>query len=322
MQSAGLLKVPAQTDLSDAATSIGSGASSRSSSPHAAAGAKVVKRVRFADEHQEVIVKSTFIELVDSPSMKERYNLMRKAKTDSVLLEVDSDSERDVYQPGKFSDEVLARQGDPVQVPGEVNDTLQTPVVAERRTGDSQRSDMPLPPPHGRANSKDLSVAAALPTEKQNYEDAGKRKQNSLEPTTVMMRNIPNNYTRDMFLAMLNGQGFMGRYDFIYLPCDFERNANLGYAFVNLVDSQTVDAFWKVFDNFSDWELPTAKVCQVKWSGPHQGLAAHLERYRNSPVMHKSVPDEYKPMLFADGVRLPFPAPTKRIKAPSKASSR
>ena len=30
---------------------------------------------------------------------------------------------------------------------------------------------------------------------------------------------------------------------------------------------------------------------------------AHVERYKNSPVMHKSVPDEYKPVIFADGVR-------------------
>ena len=30
---------------------------------------------------------------------------------------------------------------------------------------------------------------------------------------------------------------------------------------------------------------------------------AHVERYKNSPVMHKSVPDEYKPAIFKDGVR-------------------
>ena len=30
--------------------------------------------------------------------------------------------------------------------------------------------------------------------------------------------------------------------------------------------------------------LPTAKVCEVRWSGPHQGLRAHVDRYRNSPA--------------------------------------
>ncbi|CAE7508793.1 TE1 [Symbiodinium microadriaticum] len=142
-------------------------------------------------------------------------------------------------------------------------------------------------------------------------------KQASAERTTLMLRNVPNNYSREMFLAMLNEHGFAGRYDFVYLPCDFYRQANLGYAFVNLVDGAAVDALWRTFDGFSGWALPTAKVCQVSWSGPHQGFKAHVERYRNSPVMHRSVPDEYKPVIFKNGVRKNFPRPTKKVKAPT-----
>jgi len=58
-------------------------------------------------------------------------------------------------------------------------------------------------------------------------------------------------------------------------------------------------------------------VCEVSWSGPHQGFKAHVERYRNSPVMHRSVPDAYKPIIFQDGVRQDFPRPTRKIKAPA-----
>ena len=136
------------------------------------------------------------------------------------------------------------------------------------------------------------------------------------ERTTIMLRNLPNNYTREMLLGMLDEHGFVGLYDFVYLPCDFCRDANLGYAFVNFVDYAAVDRAWKIFDGFSAWSLPTAKVCQVGWSGPHQGLKAHVERYRNSPVMHKSIPDTYKPVIFKNGVRKPFPRPTKKIKVP------
>jgi len=136
------------------------------------------------------------------------------------------------------------------------------------------------------------------------------------ERTTVMLRNLPNNYTREMFLQMLDEHGMKGKYDFVYLPCDFYRDANLGYAFVNMVDSKAVDELWKIFHGFADWALPTAKVCEVSWSGPHQGFKAHIERYRNSPVMHRSVPDEYKPVMFKNGVRKPFPKPTKTVKAP------
>jgi hypothetical protein len=134
--------------------------------------------------------------------------------------------------------------------------------------------------------------------------------------TTVMLRNLPNNYSRTMVLQMLNDNGFTGCYDFFYLPMDFKSTACLGYAFVNLIDARTAAVFWKTFDGFSNWLVPSKKVCSVCWSGPHQGLVAHIERYRNSPVMHPSVPDEYKPLAFMDGVRVVFPAPTKAPRAP------
>ena len=44
----------------------------------------------------------------------------------------------------------------------------------------------------------------------------------------VMLRNVPNDYTREMLLELLDSQGFAGRYNFAYLPCDFYRDANLG----------------------------------------------------------------------------------------------
>lgn len=133
-----------------------------------------------------------------------------------------------------------------------------------------------------------------------------------------MLRNLPNNYTRDMFLEMLDKAGFAGCYDFVYLPVDFHRHAGLGYAFVNLVSDEVVSRFWATFDGFKDWVLPTSKVCQVTWSGPFQGLKAHLERYRNSPVMHPNVPDEFKPVLFSQGTRVAFPKPTRSLQPPSR----
>merc|ERR1712136_734071 len=77
-----------------------------------------------------------------------------------------------------------------------------------------------------------------------------------------------NHYTRAMFLDMMNSEGFSGRYNFIYLPIDFKSGANLGYAFVNLVSPTVVPEFWGTFDGFSQWVLPSHKVCEVKWSGP------------------------------------------------------
>lgn len=133
--------------------------------------------------------------------------------------------------------------------------------------------------------------------------------------TTVMLRNIPNNFTQSSIVELLNKNGFAGLYDFVYLPMDFNRNANLGYAFVNLVSSDAVENFWTTFNDYT-WEGPSKKVCGVTWSSPCQGLEEHIERYRNSPLMHESVPDEARPMLFRDGIQVSFPPPTKSIRAP------
>jgi hypothetical protein len=55
----------------------------------------------------------------------------------------------------------------------------------------------------------------------------------------------------------------------------------------------------------------------VSWSNPHQGLESNIDRYRNSPVMHKDVPDAYKPCVFdCEGMRISLPAPTKRVRCP------
>jgi len=133
--------------------------------------------------------------------------------------------------------------------------------------------------------------------------------------TTVMLRNMPNNYSREMLLELLDSEGFSGQYDFLYLPIDFQTKACLGYAFINLVSAAAAMRFWRTFDGYTKWAIRSRKQSGVSWSGHQQGLDAHVDRYRNSPVMSDTVPDEYKPVLFVDGIRVPFPPPTKKLKA-------
>lgn len=143
-----------------------------------------------------------------------------------------------------------------------------------------------------------------------------------LARTTVMLRNLPNNYTRDGLLRLIDAEGFAGKYDFLYLPIDFRTHAALGYAFLNLVTPEDAERLRQRLDGFSRWALPSNKVCSVGWSYPHQGLDSHIARYRNSPLMHEAVPDGYRPILFQDGIRAPFPPPTKRIKPPRQGTQR
>jgi len=148
------------------------------------------------------------------------------------------------------------------------------------------------------------------------------REKGSSERTTLMLRNLPAKYTRDRLLDLLASKGFAGKVDFLYFPIDFETEVGLGYAFVNLQTPADAEGVKRSFDGFSDWAMPCNKVCSVSWSQPLQGLEAHVARYRNSPLMHELVPDTYRPMLFADGQRIAFPPPTKKIKAPRQGSKK
>merc|ERR1712187_589777 len=130
--------------------------------------------------------------------------------------------------------------------------------------------------------------------------------------TTVMLRNVPNDYTRDMLLQLLDRKGFAGKYDFAYIPTDHIKHAGLGYAFVNMVTAADAQLVHKRLEGFRQWVVPSSKTCSVGWSNPCQGLEASIARYRNSPIMHECMPDEVKPAMFKDGVRVESP-PDKEV---------
>jgi len=133
--------------------------------------------------------------------------------------------------------------------------------------------------------------------------------------TSTMVRNLPNDYTRSMLLELLTMEGFEGTFDFLYLPIDFRSRSGLGYAFIDFNSLEIAERFQKHFTGFKRWAVASEKICEVTWSSL-QGLEAHIERYRNSPVMHESVPEEQKPVLFKDGEMICFPEPTKKIRVP------
>lgn len=141
-------------------------------------------------------------------------------------------------------------------------------------------------------------------------------KVNADDRTTLMLQNLPSNYTRDALCKLLDSAGAHGHYNFVYLPKDFKTMAGFGYAFVNFVHNRHAVDIMEKLQGFCDWQIPSIKVLTVVWSNPHQGLHAHVERYRDSPVMHEEVSDEFKPMLLENGVRVDFPPPTKRLKPP------
>jgi len=134
--------------------------------------------------------------------------------------------------------------------------------------------------------------------------------------TTVMMRNLPNKYDKESLLGLLKEQGYLELVDFLYIPIDFRFSRNMGYCFLNFTDPEDARGFKQTFQGFSGWRFNSDKKCDVQWSTPYQGLAAHIHRYRSSPVMHESVPESFRPMLLLGGEPVDFPAPLKKITAP------
>jgi hypothetical protein len=131
--------------------------------------------------------------------------------------------------------------------------------------------------------------------------------------TTVMLRNIPNKYTREMLVKQLSSE-FRGRFDFVYLPIDFKNRCNVGYGFINF---RTVDACDEFVTKFNGVDvrkclpgLNSRKVAEVT-PARVQGLEENVRRLRNGPVMNELVHHpEWMPLLLGeDGEERPFPMP-------------
>jgi hypothetical protein len=139
--------------------------------------------------------------------------------------------------------------------------------------------------------------------------------------TTITLKNVPADYTLSFMVETLDKEGFAGCYDFVHAPVDFTSKSSLGYVHVNLLNPVLAERACQHFHGFRNWsegprKAPDISGCIAGWSEGHQGRAAFIERYRNSPLMHPSVPQEFKPALFCNGTRIRFPAPTIRLKPP------
>ncbi|KAL1196772.1 terminal ear1-like protein [Cardamine amara subsp. amara] len=98
--------------------------------------------------------------------------------------------------------------------------------------------------------------------------------------TTVMLRNIPNRYTREMLIEFIDEQCEQANknqkdelcpisaYDFVYLPIDFRTKLNKGYAFVNFTNAKAVSTLknacnhmpWSCFCSRKVLEITSARI--------------------------------------------------------------
>jgi RNA recognition motif-containing protein len=128
------------------------------------------------------------------------------------------------------------------------------------------------------------------------------------------VKNLPSACTHEQLGSILDQVGLGGLYNFIYVPFDFKKSVVFRYGFVNFERHEQAAKAMSILDGVSDWAVDGEKGFEVEWGDAQQSLQANIERYRNSPLMHVGVPDEYRPVIFERGVRIAFPAPTKALK--------
>ncbi|EGF77833.1 hypothetical protein BATDEDRAFT_27110 [Batrachochytrium dendrobatidis JAM81] len=128
---------------------------------------------------------------------------------------------------------------------------------------------------------------------------------------TIMVKNIPNKFTQEMFIDLLN-ESHLGCFDFVYLRIDFKNKCNVGYAFVNFINADAVIRFADRFVGRMWGKFKSEKICGMGFA-TIQGKHALVEKFRNSSVMLEK--DEFRPKIFyTDGPKCgkvaPFPGPT------------
>ncbi|XP_071709334.1 protein terminal ear1 homolog [Rutidosis leptorrhynchoides] len=141
--------------------------------------------------------------------------------------------------------------------------------------------------------------------------------------TTVMIKNIPNKYSRKLLINMLDNHCIqcdkqvedgedgrpMSSYDFVYLPIDFVNKCNVGYGFVNMTSPEATWRLYKAFHN-KNWEVfNSKKICEISYARL-QGIEALKEHFKNSKFPREA--EEYMPVVFTpprDGRTLTEPTP-------------
>jgi len=117
--------------------------------------------------------------------------------------------------------------------------------------------------------------------------------------TTMMLRNVPVHYSQSRLMQEINRAGFLGCFDFFYLPMEGRSRQNRGFAFLNF---ETCDCAKRFFERFHGKSLQKqdADVLSV-FPADLQGFEANARRYANTrpdrreqsqPVFFKPLPKD------------------------------
>ena len=138
-------------------------------------------------------------------------------------------------------------------------------------------------------NMNNMSNKVSLKGEKQvlNLDDIASGKDTR---TTVMIRNIPIKYTDKILNDAL--EEFHGKFDCLYMPYDYEKNGNKGYAFINFINPLHILYFYEKFNGKKWMHFESSKICEINF--------AHFQGINEIQRHAKNFKDLKKSNIFSD----------------------
>ena len=100
--------------------------------------------------------------------------------------------------------------------------------------------------------------------------------------TTLMIKNIPRNIMQSYLMEIINKK-FEGLFNFFYLPIDFIKKENAGYAFINFKNSKNIVDFYIEF-NEKPWPFCPNRKCFISYARI-QGFRAITQHFSSSNIM-------------------------------------
>lgn len=116
---------------------------------------------------------------------------------------------------------------------------------------------------------------------------------------TVMLKNIPNGFTQEYMLRILDNY-VENEYDFFYMPVDFKTNCNLGFGYISLTTSESVIALYNNLNGKRWPNTPSTKICEIAFARM-QGRNDMQRLCKDWAIMQ--LPEKYRPAFFESSVQ-------------------
>jgi hypothetical protein len=145
------------------------------------------------------------------------------------------------------------------------------------------------------------------------------RRANQPRITTLVVRNLHKFVTQQEFLDEVNSSGFAEKYDFAYLPRNFEDGSGKGHAFINFKTAEAASTFAAAWHRSRPYLSTTDEFGQVAplnvSNATLQGVEANLRKWTDARVTRVKNPD-YLPFVLAGAEPEPQtsgPEPTRPV---------